>query len=106
MRSASILLALVVVVGFVSYAPAKTSPPPDHDFTFEVAGNLVGFRDWRYTTILEGPQLHSVINFGPFGWLEVPFTATQGLVGFCALVIGMLALATMGTFRWRRKRVA
>jgi hypothetical protein len=61
MRTASILLALVVVLG---------------------------------TQLL----------LGPLGNLKVPFTATQGLVGFCCIVATLITLPVVLTMRWKRKQ--
>jgi hypothetical protein len=101
MRTTSILLALVVVLGFVSEAGAAVVA--EHDFTVTIGGKPFGFRDCHYTALLEGLRVQSVLCLGPFGYHEIPFTATQGLVGFCMIVVGMLALVTVGTVRWKRK---
>jgi hypothetical protein len=105
MRPLSILMAIVAVLGFVSEAGARDIAP-NRDFTVDVGGKPLGFIDWRYTNLLEGPQLHSLICLGPFGNHEVPFPAIVGFVGFCLLAVGMLALVTAATFRCKRKRAA
>jgi hypothetical protein len=43
------------------------------------------------------------MQLGPVCEHQVPFTATHGLVGLCVIVVGMVALVTVGTVRWKRK---
>jgi hypothetical protein len=100
MRPASTLLTLVVVLGFVSEAGAFEWKP-DHNYTFKIGQYRFGFDDGVMVSLL-----WSSMHLGPFGTYNSPFTATQGLVGSCLIVTGLLALATMLTFRWKRKRLA
>lgn len=96
MRPASILLALIVVLGFVSEARATTIEFPTHDYTVRVGQQVFGFIEWSS----HGTEMY----FGPLGHCGVPFTATQGLVGVCLIVVGLIALlVTAVTFRWKRK---
>jgi hypothetical protein len=102
-----ILLALVVVLGFVSEARAFF-PENEHDYRITVASQCFGFTDYSVQQPgMKGRErtfrLQGEIYLGPLGACPVPFTATQGLVGFCMIVIGMVALVTMFTFRWKRK---
>jgi hypothetical protein len=104
MRTASILPALVVVLGFVSEAGAYSSVGIDHKYTIEIAGQTFGFMDGDAVHDSGEAWLYSWIYFGPLGSINSPFTATQGLVGFCVIVVGLLAMVTVGTMRWKRKR--
>jgi uncharacterized membrane protein (UPF0182 family) len=97
MRTASILLALVVVLGFVSQASAA-------DYRIWVRGRGYGIYDWKFE--FKGKvfgQGGTAVDLG-FSHFDVPFTATQGLIGFCVIVVGLLALVTVFTFRWKCKR--
>jgi hypothetical protein len=99
MRKASILPALVVVLGFASETEAQVVDASPN-YTIVIGKCVFGIADFR-----RGEQLlETCIFFGNERPLQVPFTATQGLVGFCVLVVGMLALVTMFTFRWKRMR--
>jgi hypothetical protein len=101
MRFIPILLALVVVLGCVSVAGAHTvelTVAPN--YTVSNGTYSIGIGDLRANGEYVGTQL----LLGPLGNLKVHFTATQGLVGFCVIVVGMLALVTVGTMRWKRKR--
>jgi hypothetical protein len=114
MRTASILLTLVVVLGFVNEAgvnggeaqyeggflPPATMPPPTlmHDYTVRVAGQLFGFKQWQMNN-----RPSSYFYVGPFGEGNFPFTATQGLVGFCLIVLTLIALLGTFTVRWKRR---
>lgn len=101
MRSASILLALVVVLGFVSEAGAEK-----YDYIVTVAGSRFGFEDLTHYSRGEMLGQYSVMRVGPFGSHEVPFTATQGLVGFCLIGVAVIALLVVATVRWKRKSSA
>jgi hypothetical protein len=98
MRLIPILLALVVVLGFVSQAGAEVITSPN--YTIVVGKYVFGIADFRKDDQL----LATSIFFGKGRPLDVPFSATQGLVGFCVIVVGMVALVMVGTVRWKRKR--
>jgi hypothetical protein len=104
MRTITILLALVVVLGFVSEAGAY-GPSIYCDRSVEVGPYRFGFADWAPGGNVVGISMQpwTAMYLGPLGYQEVPFTATQGLVGFCVFVVGMIALVTVGTIRWKRK---
>jgi hypothetical protein len=108
MRTALILLALVVVLGFVSIAQGECVGDLLSDKTIVVSGHTIGFRDFGFRWSLAGNGMDDFVStemyLGSLGSFEVPFTATQGLVGFCLIVVGLLALVTTLTFRWKRKR--
>jgi hypothetical protein len=106
MRPIPILLALVVVLGFVSEAEAFASYI-NRDRSIEVGKYRFGFSDWSPGS--HGGSPYSVMHAGPFGEWQVSFTATQGVFYFRLCAAGMvtlLALLTVLTFRWKRKRVA
>src|SRR5262245_31788961 len=104
MKAASILLAFVVVLGFVSEAEAKeplyrvecyTVSIGEYSFGFIESGMVVRPR-WRSTTMC----------LGPLGSHEDPFTATQGLVGFCVILATLIIIPAVLTVRSKRKRAA
>jgi hypothetical protein len=101
MRPASILLAMVVGLCIVSESQAQTDNETLHDFTFTVAGNSFGFMDGldhlMYATTW------STICLGPLGTYNSPLTAIQGLVGFCLIVMTLIALLVVATVRWKKK---
>jgi hypothetical protein len=98
-RAASILLALVVVLGFAREAGAAKVT---RDFTIQIGLQLFGLTD--YAT---GPN-HSVqltvLHAGALGEREMPFTATQGLVGFCCILAAIIIVPVVLTVRWKKKR--
>jgi hypothetical protein len=97
MKTASIPLALVVVLGFVRTAAAMDVQEPVQQYAFWIGEWGFGFVEYPGGTYM---------SLGPAGSYVVPFTATQGLVGSCVIVVGLVALATVFTFRWQRKRAA
>jgi hypothetical protein len=114
MKPIPILLALVVVLGFVREAGAEIDyselppiPPPNMpgtaDYSIQFGKRWLGFSDWRRA--FETKE-HTAMHLGPFGSYDVPLTATQGFVGSILIVVGILALVSVGTFRWKRKRTS
>lgn len=102
MRPALILLSLVVVLGCAREAAAWACTEYHNDYTISIAGQQFGFceskgffneDDWEY----------SRIYVGLFGHIDSSLTAKQGLIGFCVIVSGLIALVTVGALRWRRK---
>jgi hypothetical protein len=95
MGTGSILLALVVVLACCREAGAVGQPigEVEHDFTIELNDcQWIGFEDGTYLTIRpDGQQHFSYVWLGPLGRYSVPFTATQGLFGFC-LILAMLII--------------
>jgi hypothetical protein len=125
MKTASIRLALIVVLGFASEAGAQNinytvgkphwdasakeisytvvkAVYPTHDYRFWLGDQAFGFAQWPNPG--GSYPYNSCCFVGPLGECEVPFTATQGLVGFCVIVVGMVALATTLSVRWKRKQ--
>src|SRR5688572_7557330 len=103
MRTASILLALVVVLGFVSEANAL-GRWISCNRVIEINEERYGFIDWALSD--DGREGYTMMYAGPIGRCSVPFSANVGLLGIVLIVVGMLALVTAGTFRWQRKRAA
>lgn len=79
----------------------QASADYDHDYSVTIGNTTWGFVDWY-----SGDRCVSWICAGPFGPHHVPFTATQGLVGFGAIVVGLVALVAVLSVRWKRKRAA
>jgi hypothetical protein len=94
MRTASILLALVVVLCFVRDAGAKS-------YCIWIAGNRFGLDDVEWA---KGTAQSSTAYLGPLGAHHVPLTATQGLAGFCLIMIVLIAVLVVATFRWKLRQ--
>jgi hypothetical protein len=104
MKSASVLLALVVVLSFVSDAGAKPIANVNNDdYSIWWGMQRFGFHDGTSTKMDGSIVRWSFVNLGPLGSHEVPFNATQGLVGFCVIVTTLIALVTAFTVRWNRR---
>jgi hypothetical protein len=101
MRIASILQALVVVLGFVNEAGAFNAWI-NCNRSVEVGGYRFGFADWSAGD-WEPSTPWTMMYAGPIGEWSVPFSATQGLVGFCLIVLTLIALLATFTMRWKRK---
>jgi hypothetical protein len=102
-KTTSILLALLMVLGIVSEAGAESGNIcVEHNFLLEFGGQVFGFLD---STHYSGapPQYRSVLHFGPLGSREVPFTAVQGLVGFGCILATLVTLSALFTVRWQRE---
>jgi hypothetical protein len=103
MKPTSILLALVVVLGFVNEARAQYSISYEHDYTIHLSDSCsIGIND----VYAESERIDTRVYFGPFGSIGVPFTATQGLIGFCCVLATLMVLLTVLSVRWKRKRAA
>jgi hypothetical protein len=104
MKAASILLALVVVLGFVSEARATSYGFVfrEHSYTIGSGENCVGFADGFYG--LSKKERWSRIYLGRFGSREVHFSATQGLIGFCIILATLIIVPVVLTVRWKKKR--
>jgi hypothetical protein len=104
MKTASILLALIVVLGFVSEAEAGIEYRDiKHKYTVRIAGQDFGFKEFYgltddYTTTL--------VYLGPLGARIVPFNATHGLIGFCFILALLIIVPAVLTVRWKKKRLA
>jgi hypothetical protein len=103
MRTASILLTLVVVLGWARDASALTELETKHDYTFRVGQFTIGFSDGHACGMGGAEWDWSYIHVGPVGKRLVPFTATQGLVGFCLIVLTLIALMSAFAARWKRR---
>jgi hypothetical protein len=108
MRPLSILPVLVVMLGIVSEAGAAgVSWVMDHDYEIAIGPYHFGFADGREGNGFLGQETwkpYSKVGLGPLGTYNSPFTATHGLIGFCVIVVGLIALVTVFTMRWKRKR--
>jgi hypothetical protein len=100
MKAASILLALVIVLGFVSEAGASKTRK-DTDYTVEVFGRLVGFQDLK-----SGDDEWGMIWLGPLGGYDILCTATQGLVGFCCILATLVIVPVVLTVRLKKKKAS
>ena len=107
MKTASRLLALVVVLGFCREVGAYSRTTTIHNYTVSIAGNRFGFEDG--TTYWSGDgvtNIYSYIHIGPLGFRNSSFTANQGLIGFCCILAVLIALPIVVLVTWRKKRVA
>jgi hypothetical protein len=109
MKAALILLALVVVLSFAEDAGAYSSFKY-RDYTLAINSQRFGFADWCPGSNYDGgPAIRrgwTTMYAGPVGEIHVPFTAIQGLVGFCLIVVTLIALLITLTVRGKKKRVA
>lgn len=108
MRIASILLALVVVLGFGindSFAGAWGSAiPTDHEYTVKIAGEYYGFSD-GHVEGYEGPEYWAAVHIGQLATHKMPCTAMQGLIGFIVILAALIVLPIVVLVTWRKKRV-
>ena len=99
MRTASILLALVVVLGALTTATAQAVAYDD--FTISISGvGKFGFQQW-------GPDfdtdVEAAIYLGPVGSYPIPCTAAQGLIGFIVIVAVLVIALIAAVVGWKRK---
>ena len=74
-------------------------------YAIEIGNQTFGFLDdWRATGTPGKPERESEIHLGPLGKHKIPFTATQGLVGSCALLVILITSTAVLTMRWKRRR--
>jgi hypothetical protein len=120
MRTASIHLALIVVLGFARGMEAQqrgsstdvpnditlTTTPyadiptvPTYSYTVTIGRQLFGFQQWA-----DGAKARPYAYFGPLGHFSVPFTATQGLVGFCVFLVLLVIVPVVLKLRWKRRQ--
>jgi hypothetical protein len=105
MKTTSFLSALVVVLGFCGEAGAKIIMDTNHDYTLKLGGYKFGFADGMISGSEVPTHSWSAFCLGPLGGFDVPFTATQGLVGFCCILATLIILPVVLTVRWKKKRV-
>jgi hypothetical protein len=107
MRGASILLALVVVLCSAQEALAFASYIYK-DRSVEIGTYRIGFADWApgWNGEPNRPPPWTMMYGGPMGEWQVPFTATQGLVGFCLIVFVLIALLAAFAVRWKKKQAS
>lgn len=76
-----------------------TMDTPTRDFTLTLFGQRFGVREWEF-----GDWRRTTVCEGPFGEQDVPFTATQGLVGICLIVgLSLMLLVLLMAKPWRRR---
>jgi hypothetical protein len=90
----------------VSEAGAKRVHVVEHDFSVSVAGQPFGFMDGMVYGGEDHGSHWSIIQVGDSLSIISPLPAVVGLLTFGLVVVGMLALVTVFTFRWKRKRAA
>jgi hypothetical protein len=93
MRTASLLLALVVVLGWASKAAAQVGKT--RDYSVAIGNQEFGLIE------LEG--VYCLVLLGPFPSIYLPFRATPVLIAFGLMVVALIALVTVATMRWRKK---
>jgi hypothetical protein len=102
------------MLSFVSEAAAehkvRESYLLDHSYKIKIGKRAIGFSDARLFRSegdlirTESKRPCSIIHLGPLGVHEVPFTATQGLGGFCLFTVLLVILPAGLAVRWKRKR--
>jgi hypothetical protein len=106
-RPASILLALVVVLGFVSEVRANMYEEYviNHDYTITIGSVQMGFIDGVTIDRRYRPDKRMYWSRAGIGksFYDVPFTATQGLIGFCLILATLIIVPVVLTVRWRRR---
>jgi hypothetical protein len=105
MRTASILLALFVMLGFVKEGGAAIQMRIDNQYAAQFAGLKFGLIDGKVYGHGSAIPFHWLC-LGPLGTYEVPFTATQGLVGFIVIVAMLIITLIAAVAGWKRKRAA
>jgi hypothetical protein len=108
MRTALIVLAMVVVLGWARSATALVELETRHDYTFRVGESKFGFSDGHaygsyVSTAADAEWDWSYLHLGPLGRRQVPFSATQGLVGLCALAAALIVVSAILMVRWKRR---
>lgn len=121
MRTASIILALVEVLSFSVELGAQTTSQPKFKVYSSIrnpgvlsaadlrtVGYAIHFDQYSvgFVDVFIGKSLkQSLICIGPLGSYQSPFTATQGLIAFIAIVAVLVIASIAAVVGWRRKRV-
>jgi hypothetical protein len=102
-----ILPALVVLLGFINEAGANINLSTENDLVVTIGHYDFGFSDcvW-FNANNRSSGRYTNAFLGPLGNHRVPFTATQGLVGFCVILALLITLPAMLAVRWKKKRLA
>jgi hypothetical protein len=105
MRRTAILLALVIVVLADAQTAKAEAARPLQDFTFAIARHQYGISDMDVSesTSEFGIEIETRVFFGPLGSRIVPFTATQGMVGFSLIAAGLVGLLIFAKLRRSRR---
>ncbi len=106
MRTASKLLAMVVVLCASEAFAVAYYTNPNLTYRASFYGMTFGFN--HLEPAIPGPRYapYTLMSVGPLGNYEVPFTTTQGMIGFCVILAMMILLPVAATIRWRKKWVA
>jgi hypothetical protein len=111
MKSASMPLALAVLLGLAHESGAmevdsgfRHTAYFAHNYTVTIGKSSFGIVDAYETTATPGigKYVFTSLCFGSHG-CEVPFTATQGLIGFGVILGTLIALPIVFTVRWKKK---
>jgi hypothetical protein len=105
--TAKILLAIVVALGLVKEAGAQTAASGTiRRYTVAVGEQRIGIADygWKFDMgDVETTSVWTSLQLGPFGEYKVPFTATEGLVGFCVILAILMIVPAVFAVRWKKK---
>lgn len=98
-------MALVIALRFAREAIAGPYEYdiPGHYYAINVCGGTFGFVD--DLSHIDSPW-SSLVCLGPLGNHSVPFSATQGLIGFCVILATLIILPAVLTVRWKKKQTA
>jgi hypothetical protein len=101
MRTGSILLALVAVLGAAREAVGQ---PTRLDYAIEIADCRYGISECPSLAAWLEDSDHTItsLHLGPVGTYHVPFTATQGLIGFIVIVAMLIVLPAVAVVGWKR----
>jgi hypothetical protein len=107
MRTASVLLVMVVILAFVTEARAQATLDEIEavkvraDYSISLGKQKFGFCEGS-NFLIDGRVLNwSRMFVGPIGSFDIPCSAIQGLVGFCLIIVVLFALITIATARWK-----
>ena len=103
MRTAAILLALVVVLN-AREAGADAHFETRSDYTISFGDNQIGFIDGHARGLMFNDDW-SQIRLDPLVRYNVPFTATQGFIGLIVILVAMIVLPIAVLATWRKKRI-
>ncbi len=100
-----VLTLLMLMVALSASEAAAQEIRPVHDYTVTLAGARLGISDLDVSESIgeRGMEVVTRLYFGPFGSKQVPFTATQGLVGFGVIALILIASLVAFVLRWKRR---
>lgn len=107
MRTALILLALVGVLGAAREAEASlwTRRGVAHDYTLSIGSVQIGFVDGWEENLHYSPAKRTLWSrAGVSGFsFDIPFTATQGLIGSIVIAAVLVIVPIMFVVGWKRE---